>query len=578
MATTGQTVGALRELLRPHRLRAVVAIAVLVGAASSALAVPALLGHIVDLVADGRPASALTPTVIALLSVTAAEAALVALGQVLIAQVGESMLATMRERVFGHAVELPLGEIERAGTGDLVARVGDDVAVTASAVRYALPELAISGLWVGLTIVGLGILDWRLALAGLCAAPVQAWTVRWYLGRSGPVYAAERRAGSRRSQALLESLGGLRTVRALGLEREHEKRIAERSLAMVDLSLQAVRLQTRFYGRLNLAEVCGTSAILVVGFLLVDSGDVTIGQATAGVLYFIRLFDPLNTLLGLMDDAQQAGACLARLVGVTTLPHPVRPERPTTPRDSSVDVDGASFAYTPGHDVLVDIDLRVQPNERVALIGVSGAGKTTLAKLVAGVLTPSRGDVRLGGERVADLGSHAARAAVGLVTQEIHTFAGTLAEDLRLACPDADDARLRAALDAVGALAWAQALPDGLETVVGEGGHRLTATQAQQLALARLVLADPPIALLDEATADAGSAGARVLDASAEQALDGRTSIVVAHRLTQARDADRVVVLDGGRLQESGTHDELLAAGGSTRASGARGARLVRDA
>jgi ATP-binding cassette subfamily C protein len=324
-----------------------------------------------------------------------------------------------------------------------------------------------------------------------------------------------------------------------------------------------VRLQTRFFARLNGAELVGTSAILLAGFLLVRAGSISVGEATAAALYFVRLFDPLNMLLGLIDDAQSAAASLARLVGVAQLAAPPEPSEPARPQDASVRVQGVSYAYVPGHDVLRGVDIELLPGERVALVGVSGAGKTTLAKLIAGIHDASGGEIAIGGAPIAELGPDAVRRAVGLITQEVHVFAGSLADDLRLARPGADDDELEAALDRVGALEWVRALPDRLHTAVGRGGHRIDTAQSQQLALARLVLADPPIAVLDEATAEAGSAGAAALESSAARALEGRTALIVAHRLTQAVAADRIVVLDTGRVREMGTHDELVAAGGA---------------
>ncbi|MGK5519303.1 ATP-binding cassette domain-containing protein [Micromonospora sp. URMC 107] len=212
--------------------------------------------------------------------------------------------------------------------------------------------------------------------------------------------------------------------------------------------------------------------------------------------------------------------------------------------------------------MLQDIALRLAPGERVALVGASGAGKSTLAGIAAGIIAPTRGAVRLRGVPLTELGEHRVRRDIALISQEVHVFAGTLGDDLRLANPDATDAELTAALDLVGVTAWLRALPDGLDTTVGEGGRHLTAAQAQQLALARLVLADPAVAVLDEATAEAGSAGARDLDRAAAAATEGRTTLIVAHRLSQAATADRIVVLEHGRVAEHGTHGQLLAAGG----------------
>ena len=452
--------------------------------------------------------------------------------------------------------------IERAGSGDLVSRVSDDVAKIAEAVREALPRMASAALTVGLTIVGLAALDWRLALAGLVAVPVQVHTLRWYLGRSGSVYAAERRAAARRSQQLLDSVSGAATVRAFGLGSDHVARVERRSLDALDLTMRAVNLITRFFARLNVAELLGVAAILSTGFLLVRSGEITVGQATAAALYFIRLFDPINVLLYLVDDAQRAGASLSRLVGIADVQATPEPPHPPAPADASVVIQGLRYAYVDGHDVLDGVDLEIAPGERVALIGLSGAGKTTLARVVAGILPPAGGRILLGGVALEQLGRAATARIVGLVSQEVHVFAGTLADDLRIARPAASDAELVAALERVGAASWVRALTGGLGTIVGDGGEPLTAQRAQQLALARVVLADRPVVILDEATAEAGSAGARALEAAAAAALEGRTALVVAHRLTQAAAADRVVVLESGRIVEQGTHAQLVARGG----------------
>lgn len=562
IATGAQTWAAVRALLRPHRLLAFAAVAVLVAATGVSLLTAPLLGHIVDLVAQRRPADAITLPVVALALVAVVAGALTAVGASLVARLGEGLLARVRERFVQRALTLPLEQIEHAGSGDLTSRVTGDVRVVADGVRHALPQLGRSVLTIVLTLGAMALLDWRFLLVALLVVPLQLHTAGWYARRAIPLYASQRVAVGAQQQQLLDTIGGARTVRAYRIAEQHVGRVRRRSLAAVALVIRGIRLLTRFYGRLNLAEFIGLSTVLVAGFLLVREGDVTIGTATAAALYFHGLFDPVNVALALVDDALAATASLGRLVGVAELPVRDEPSHPPRPLDSSVKVAGIDYAYLPGHPVLRDIDLDIDAAERVALVGASGAGKTTLAKLIAGIHRPAGGSISLGGVGLDELGPAGTRRAVALITQEVHVFAGPLADDLRLARPAATDDELRAALHQVAALDWAQELPDGLATVVGEGGHRLTVTQAQQLALARLILADPPVAILDEATAEAGSAGARLLEAAAARALEGRTGLIVAHRLTQAAKADRVVVLDHGRVVETGTHAQLVAAGG----------------
>ncbi|MER5863124.1 ABC transporter ATP-binding protein [Kitasatospora sp. NPDC002040] len=561
-ATGAETLAVLRGLLRRQRGLTAAALTVLLLGTGIGLLTAPLLGHLVDLVDRKAGTGALTLPLVLLVLVALGRGGATAIGSALVARLGETLLASIREQFVERALRLPLERVEAAGVGDLTSRVTGDVALIARTVRQALPEFARSALTIVLTLGALAVLDWRFAAAVLVAAPVHVFTLRWYLGRAIPVYAEQRVATGALQQQLLDSVGGARTVRAFRLTDRHVGLVEQRSQAAVDLSLRGIRLVTGFFSRLNLAEFIGLSSVLVVGFLLVDDGSVSIGTATAAALYFHSLFNPINAALVLIDDAQSAGASLARLVGLSALPVEAEPAEPATALDGSVEVAGLGHAYRPGHPVLHDVSLTVRDGERVALVGASGAGKTTLAKLVSGVHRAAEGTVRLGGADTAALGPAGTRRTVALISQEVHVFAGPLADDLRLARPEADDAELRAALERVGAQDWVAALPEGLDTVVGEGGHRLTVAQAQHLALARLVLTDPPVAILDEATADAGSAGARELEAAAAGALAGRTGLVVAHRLTQAASADRIVVLDRGRVVETGSHQELVAAGG----------------
>ncbi|GLY75694.1 ABC transporter ATP-binding protein [Actinoallomurus iriomotensis] len=592
VASGRRTLRSVGALLRPRVWTVVLALAVLLAGTLAGLLVPPLVGRIVDLVTGRRGAGSITWPAILLVAAALVQGALSAAGLAELARAGENALAELRERFLARALRLPLDQLERAGSGDLTSRVTGDVTVIAEAVRRALPALIGSLLTIVSTLAGMAVLDWRFLPAALVAVPVQLHTARWYSRRAGPLYAEQRAAAGAQQHALLGTIDGAATLRALRLTGRHLGRVERRSQVAVDLSLRGVALRTRFYSRLHVGEYAGLCAVLAVGFVLVRDGSATVGGATAAALYFHGLFGPINMALALVDDAQSAAAGLRRLVGVADVRTPAEKDgadvrtdgaaTPTdatatpadatstpadatatpgdsagTPRGASVTARALGHAYVPGRAVLSDVTFDVAAGERVALVGASGAGKTTLAKLIAGVHRPGTGSVLVGG-RPPVPGAH-----VVLVTQEVHVFAGTLADDLRLAAPDATDAELCAALDRVGALGWAEGLPERLATRVGDGGHTLTVAEAQQLAFARLVLADPRVVILDEATAEAGSAGARVLEASAEAALEGRTALVVAHRLTQAAAADRVIVLDTGRIAETGTHTELLAAAGT---------------
>ncbi|GGW92496.1 multidrug ABC transporter permease [Streptomyces malachitofuscus] len=562
VATPARTRATVAELLRSQRALALTALAVMVGSTAVGLLVQPLLGRIVDLAADRGAVDAITTTAALLVAVAVAQGVSAGYGLSLVSRLGETTLARLREKFVERALGLPLDRVEKAGAGDLTARVTADVSLIAEAVRNALPELARSLLTIVLTLGAMALLDWRFLLAALLAVPVQVATARWYVARAVPLYAEQRVAAGAQQQQLLDTVAGASAVRAFRLEREHTERVTERSRSVVALTMKGVRLVLGFYSRLHIAEYIGLAAVLFTGYWLVRQGSASVGTATAAALYFHSLFTPVNAALVLLDDAQSATAGLARLVGVTDEPVPEAPARPAGASGVEVTLRGLKHAYRPGHLVLNDLDLTVRQGERVALVGASGAGKTTLARLVAGIQPPTAGTVLVGGVPPTELGPAVARRTIALITQETHVFAGPLADDLRLAAPDATEDELRAALDRVDALGWAEALPDGLATVVGDGGHRLTGAQTQALALARLVLADPPLVILDEATAEAGSAGARVLEKAVARAVDGRTALIVAHRLSQAATADRIVVMESGRIVETGTHDQLRAAGG----------------
>ncbi len=547
----------LFQMLRARRGPALAALLALAVSAGASVATAPLLGRIVDVVARGGVVGELTAPASGLVAVALAQAAAAWVGIALVTRVGEGVLADLRERYVDRALRLSTTCIEEVGAGDLTARVADDVTLVGEAIRVAVPDFARSALMIGLTVVGLAALDWRFALAALAAAPIQILTARWYVKQSGPLYREQRVLTAQVQQRLLDAVGSVCSVRALVVQDRAAGRVSDASLDGVRVVERVVLLHTRFFGRLNAGEIVGLSAVLVVGFVLVRSGAAGIGTASAAALYFMNLFGPINRALFLLDVLQSATSSLARLVGVLDMPAEREPASRRAPCGAQIVVRGVWHAYGDGPDVLRAVDLDVPAGARVALVGPSGAGKSTLARILAGIHPPTRGEVRVGGVPLDELDPRTAHRAVVLLEQETHVFAGTLAADLRLVAPDADAGTLQAALTDVGALDWVLALPDGLNTAIGRGGHTLTAVQAQQLALARLQLIDPPVAVLDEATAEAGSAGAAVLERAAEAVLAGRTAIVVAHRLTQAATADLVVVIENGEVVQTGSHAEL---------------------
>ncbi|UVS78166.1 ABC transporter ATP-binding protein [Actinokineospora sp. UTMC 2448] len=538
--------------------------ALLVGlAGAGALVVPPYaLGVLIDRVSGG---GAIAPIAVVILVAAVVGGLASGLTAYLVGRLGGRVLAHAREATVARVLTLPATTIERTGKGDLLSRVSADVATVGKAASDVIPTVLSAFLLGVMSLAGMAALDWRLGLAGLVAVPLYVAALRWYLPKAAPGYAEQRAAVGERSRLMVESMQGVRTVHAYRREAEHLRRIDAASAHSRDISVHVFSYFTRFVTRVNIAEFGGIAAILVAGFLLARAGAVTVGEVSAAALLFLRLVGPVSMLLYTFDEVQSAVASLARLVGVIGLPgQPETASATARPVDAGLELADVRFSYDGGTPVLHGVSLRVEPGERVALVGSTGAGKSTVAAIAAGVLRGREltGKVLLGGVPMADIPTEALRGQVAIVSQETHVFAGPLAADLRMARPDAADDDIAAALGVVGALEWVRALPDGFATVVGEGGHDLTSAQAQQLALARLVLLDPPVAILDEATAEAGSLGARALEESARAATEGRTTLVVAHRLTQAAGADRVVVLEHGRVVAEGTHADLVAEGG----------------
>ncbi|NLT54289.1 MAG: ABC transporter ATP-binding protein [Actinomycetales bacterium] len=563
IASAAEVRTALREALHGQRRTLVLAALVLTAASAAGLVTPTALGRVVDLVDHAGSTAELWLLVLLMAAGTVLAAALLAWGTVLAVRVVETALARLREQLVDRLLRLPTSVVEDAGAGDAVSRATDDVAEVSTAVNEVLPTVASAAFLIGATFVGLGALDWRFALALACILPIQLFAVRSYLASAPTVYARERAAMAERAEVVLSTLRGLDTVRALRLEPRQRARTALHSWAVVTWSMRERILNNIFWGRLNAAEFVGMSALLCVGFWLVREGQGTVGMTTAALLLFHRLFGPIGQLLLVVDVWQSAAASLRRIVGVLQVPAQSGGGRTIPVRDGQLALRGVSFSFeAAGRPTLEEVSLDIEPGRTLAVVGPSGAGKSTLAGVVAGLRSPHEGTVLLDGHDLAELDPEDRSRVVGLITQETHIFAGTLRTNLTLAREDADEARLWAALERVGAARWVRELPDGLDQVVGLAGVTLTPLQRQHLALARIDLLDPAVALLDEATAEAGSAGAAILDEAAEAVIRGRTSLVIAHRLDQAARADTVALVADGRVVELGSHDQLLTRGG----------------
>jgi len=560
IATRAEVRAYARQLTLRHPRALAGALVLHALAAFAGLAAPWLLGDLVQGVRDGNARVDLTAAAIAAFVI--AQGVLVRYAYLASTRLGERVLAELREEFVDRVLALPLSTVERAGTGDLLSRTSRDVDSLSRVVRSGVPETLIALVMLAFTLGALVIVGPLLALPCLVVVPLLWFSTKWYLARAVDGYLRENAAWARLTDGLAETVNGARTVEALRLEeRRHERGDAD-----IRGSWAAERytlgLRTVYFPQIELGYVIPVVATLLVGGLFYIHGMASLAQVTAATLYVQQLIDPIDMLLTWLDELQSGGASLARLLGVASETGEGREGGTGREPDSEQLVASeVRYGYRDGHDVLHGVNLTLRPGEKVAVVGPSGAGKSTLGRLLAGIHAPRTGSVSVGSVELSELSEADLRGHVALVTQEHHVFRGSLRDNLVMARTDASDAALRAALEAVDAWDWASEL--GLDTAVGSGGAVLSPAQAQQLALARLVLADPHTLVLDEATSLLDPRAARHLERSLAAVLEGRTVLAIAHRLHTAHDADRVAVVEGGRITELGSHDELVAAGGS---------------
>ncbi|MFD5270368.1 ABC transporter ATP-binding protein [Streptomyces sp. NPDC058335] len=572
------------ELLRRHRRAFVVLLAVNTVATIASMVGPWLLGDVVERLSEGARELHLGLTATLFVLALVVQAAFVRQVRLRGAMLGERMLADLREDFLVRSVRLPPGVLERAGTGDLLSRITTDIDRLANAMREAVPQLTIGVMWAALLLGGLVVTAPPLAPAVLVAVPLLVVGCRWYFKRAPAGYRSEAAGYASVAAALAETVDAGRTVEA--------HRLGDRRVELSELRVKqwtawenyTLWLRSVLFPVINLVHVTVLGSVLMLGGVFVLQGWIDVGQLTTGALLAQMLVDPVNLILRWYDELQVAQVSLARLVGVRDI-EPDAGDSGLEPDGRDVLADRVHFGYRAGVDVLRQVSLEVAPGTRLALVGPSGAGKSTLGRLLAGIYAPRDGRVALGGAELSRMTAERVRSHVALVNQEHHVFVGSLRDNLRLALPHArhetgratpgeaetqaaearaaEEAELWAALTAVDADGWARALDDGLDTEVGSGGHVLTPAQAQQIALARLVLADPHTLVLDEATSLLDPRAARHLERSLARVLDGRTVIAIAHRLHTAHDADVIAVVENGRISELGSHDELVAADGA---------------
>ncbi len=559
-ASAGQVVADMRRLVGEQRGPALWLLLLQGGATLAGLVGPWALGVVVEAASQHRLARVLGPVVLVFLVATIVRTGLTWWAGRRGGLLGARVLTRLREEFLGNVLRLPLAVVERAGTGDLLTRATSDVDGLGQTVQRALPEIVIAVVTVLLTIAALIWTAPVLALTLIPAAVILVLATRWYLHRAPSAYLRERAAQGQVNGLIQESVEAGRTIEAMRLGGE---RVTGVDSAVADwlLAEQAtLRLRTVYFPISEATYLVPLVLSVAIGGLLHSYGLIGLGALTAASLYTQQLIEPVDVILSWLDQLQLGGASLARLIGVGHVER--QPSTEAQPQGAQLEAAAVSFGYQPGRDVLHSLSLRPEPGSRVAVVGPSGSGKSTLALLLAGVYGPRRGNVTVGGVEVHRLAPDRVRAEVVLLTQEHHLFAGTVRENLLLAAPQADDPALLAALEALGAGEWVAELASGLDTTVGSGGVHLSPGQAQQLALARLLLADPHTLVLDEATSLLNPRTARRLERSLARVLEGRTVVTVSHRLQSAVDADLVVVVEAGRAVESGSHQELLQAGG----------------
>lgn len=482
---------------------------------------------------------------------------------ILINRAGEGFLQALRIRVFDHIQKQSLAFFDRNKSGVLVARMTADIESMAELVQWGLLQFVAAILLVVFALIFSFVMSWQLALVGLLVMPIIIVASRKFQRDSNAAYLDVREHIGQNLSTLQEGIAGVRVIQAYAREPEQRRRFERSNRDLYDSHVHSVRVSTWYFGLVEASGVFATAIIVGVGGWLYSRGEVDIGVVIAIVLLFAQLFEPVQQLSQLYNTLQSSAASLSKLFGILDTEPDILDGASDLPRNGEMVVNGVGFRYPATNTaVLTDVSITVADGERLALVGPTGAGKSTLAKLMARLYDPTEGSISFGGVDLRDATLASLRHRVVVVPQEGFLFGGTVADNVRIARAEATDDDVRAAFDAIGALERFEEFPEGIHTEVRERGSRLSAGERQLVSLARAALVDPAVLVLDEATSNLDPGTELIVERALDSLMSGRTTIVVAHRLSTIQRADRIGVIDGGRLVELGNHTELVELGG----------------